>query len=187
MRQPIRLLDPAVQGLVALTSTKCRCHLHWRTGIDNVDLPPIDAVVVNGVAQHGERLRAVIGKKRLSFEVFPLETLAASEKEEAVALIDQSEMKRKASLAFIHLCPVGGWRGLHHVRLPIANQTSSSFAGREDTVGEFQTVLFQKPGCHGADEGTVKSGVTAGGNAKGHAMRFYVVAAGRRNAFRFLS
>ena len=65
---------------VALAGTKCRDHLRGRTGIDNFDLPPVDAVVMHGVAQHGERLRPMVGEQCLSFQVFPGKVLRRGRK-----------------------------------------------------------------------------------------------------------
>ena len=90
---------------------------------EHFDPGPIDAIVFDGVLQHGKRLIALVGQQCAAFQFLPIKGgvgLAGGQKE-AVTLIDLGEVDRQRLDPAFPRLPVRGDRGLDHVDGAVAN------------------------------------------------------------------
>ena len=125
-------------NVVAFTLAEGGDHLVGGAGIDGLDGLEIETPLETGVVEHGERLAAVIDDDFVALELVPAEGLvgAASGEEEAVLLVDLSEVHRRRLLALLERTETLGRRRLGHVHRAVDEAAIADLPGGDELIAE---------------------------------------------------
>ena len=125
---------PLEMDVVALALAERRDHRLRRAGIDRVQAGVVHALLVQGVLEHRERLRAVVDEDARTLQLPPGEVRvgAAAGDEEAVALVDQREVHDLGALAALERSPARRGRRLDQLDAAVGEPRARRRAGAGD-------------------------------------------------------
>src|SRR5262249_38317670 len=117
-----------------------------------------DALPMQTVLQHGERLLCMVCYQTRTLELFPIEALRSSARsqKEPIALVDLGEMNWNVADALRKRIPARRNRRLHDVDLAVAKHVVLIPLRRLLKICGIESLIFQEPACNRRNEGTVE-------------------------------
>ena len=150
---------PLLVDVVALSLPEGRVHLVARH-VDRDDAREVEAALVAGVLEHGERLAAVVHERAPAIQLVARErgVRRAAGQEEPVHLVDLGEVHRGRGLALLERPEALGRRGLAHVHGAGRDPLDRRFAGRGDGMSGREPLLLEEAAGDRRDQWRVERG-----------------------------